>query len=34
MYPEIKNRLLELSDIEMQKKLWLNIDNHTGWISS
>jgi len=34
LFPEFKRRLVELSDIDMQKKLWLNIDNDTGLISS
>ncbi|WP_312993569.1 hypothetical protein [Chryseobacterium flavum] len=34
MYKEFKERLLELSDINLQRKLWLNIDNDTGLISS
>jgi len=34
MYPEIKDRLLELSNIEEQRMLWLNINNNTGLISS
>ncbi|RNA63541.1 hypothetical protein D1631_17290 [Chryseobacterium nematophagum] len=34
MHKELKERLLELSDINLQRKLWLNIDNNTGLISS
>ncbi|WP_294217552.1 hypothetical protein [uncultured Chryseobacterium sp.] len=34
MHPEFKERLIELSDIDMQKKLWLNINNDSGLISS
>ncbi|UZT98343.1 hypothetical protein ODZ84_01885 [Chryseobacterium fluminis] len=34
MYKEFKERLIELSDINLQKKLWLNIDNTTGLVSS
>lgn len=30
----IKERIYEISDINMQKKLWLNQDNDTGLISS
>ncbi|MDR6489143.1 hypothetical protein J2799_003682 [Chryseobacterium vietnamense] len=34
MYKEFKDRLLELSDINLQRKLWLNIGNDTGLVSS
>lgn len=34
LFPEFKKRLVELSDIDLQRKLWLNIDNNTGLISS
>jgi len=34
MHKEFKNSLIELSDLNLQRMLWLNIDNHTGLISS
>ena len=34
LFPEFKKSLVELSDIDLQRKLWLNIDNNTGLISS
>lgn len=30
----IYDKILEISDLELQKKLWLNINNDTGMISS
>jgi hypothetical protein len=34
LFPEFNKRLLELSDINLQRKLWLNIDDNTGLMSS
>jgi hypothetical protein len=30
----IYNKILEASDLDRQRKLWLNENNDTGWISS
>lgn len=34
MHKEFRGRLMELSDINLQRRLWLNINNTTGLISS
>lgn len=33
-YNDIKNRIKEISDLDLQRKLWLNKNNDTGLISS
>jgi hypothetical protein len=34
VFKDIYNDIVELADINMQKKIWRNIDNDTGYISS